>query len=229
MQERYIIPRKCTLPGMETSDPWGATSRRRTGKHSDGWCTQPWLKKRSAQIQKQWLYSGDTPQLQAITVFLFNQVVFSPGARQSFFSTVTQSAGHRSVYLHCVQKVHTLKSFEITDNLDGFRIQDSRLPQTIRFTLVYPGLSTRRVSSQWWETPCSPCAETKMASFSQRPRQPNDPRLSLLASVDISRMKAGGHSRCRSRFEEFSPAIAIGAVSWSSIWYLVIQLVICSY
>jgi len=24
------------------ADPWGATSRRHTGKHSDGWCAQPW-------------------------------------------------------------------------------------------------------------------------------------------------------------------------------------------
>lgn len=63
--------------------------------------------------------------------------LFSPDARQSFFSTITQSAGHRSVYLHCVWKVQTLKSFEVTDNLDGSRIQDSWLPKNYQ---VYPGL-----------------------------------------------------------------------------------------
>ena len=62
--------------------------------------------------------------------------LFSPGARQSFFSTITRSAGHRSVYLHCVWKVQTLKSFEVTDNLDGSRIQDSWLPKNYQ---VYPG------------------------------------------------------------------------------------------
>ena len=49
--------------------------------------------------EKQWLYSGDT-KVFVIRIMLIS--LFSPGARQSFFSTITQSAGHRSVYLHCV-------------------------------------------------------------------------------------------------------------------------------
>ena len=49
--------------------------------------------------RKQWLYSGDT-KVFVIKIMLIS--LFSPGARQSFFSTITQSAGHRSVYLHRV-------------------------------------------------------------------------------------------------------------------------------
>ena len=49
--------------------------------------------------EKQSLYSGDT-KVFFIKIMLMS--LFSPGARQSFFSTITQSAGHRSVYLHCV-------------------------------------------------------------------------------------------------------------------------------
>ena len=49
--------------------------------------------------KKPWLYSGDT-KVFVIKIMLMS--LFSPGARQSFFSTITQSAGHRSVYLHCV-------------------------------------------------------------------------------------------------------------------------------
>ena len=92
----------------------------------------------------------------------------------------------------------------------GFKIHGfPKLSGLPWFTLAYP-LEGCHFSGERRHALHAP---RQMASFSPRPRQPNDPRLSLLASVDISRMKAGGHSRCRSHFEEFSPAIAIGAVS----------------
>jgi len=68
-----------------------------------------WLKKmicpdlKTAAIQ--WRYTAITGNYGVS----FNKVVFSPGARQSFFSTVTQNAGHRSVYLHCVWKSPDVK------------------------------------------------------------------------------------------------------------------------
>ena len=61
---------------------------------------RPWTFHKNGSAQKkQWLYSGDT-KVFFIKIMLISR--FSPGARQSFFSTTTQSAGHRSVYLHCV-------------------------------------------------------------------------------------------------------------------------------
>ena len=100
-------------------------------------------------------------------------------------------------------KVQTLKSFEVTDNLDGSRIQDSRLPQKSSglpwFTQVYP----LEGSFQWWEWPCSPCAETP-----ETPETASAAWRSAAFSVGEDRMTmARGHS-CRSRFEEFSAAIA---------------------
>ena len=77
----------------------------------------------------------------------------------------------------------------------GFKIHG--FPKIIRFTLVYPGVSTGRVSFQW----VSPCAETpETASAAWR---------SAAFSVGEDRMTmARGHSRCCSRFEEFPAAIA---------------------
>ena len=44
------------------ADPWGATSRRHTGKHSDGWCAQPLAKKTicpdSKTVALQWRYKS---------------------------------------------------------------------------------------------------------------------------------------------------------------------------
>ena len=77
---------------------WG-TSRRHTRVDTDG-CCRPWTFHKNGSAQKkQSLYSGDT-KVFVIKIMLIS--LFSPGARQSFFSTITQSAGHRSVYLHCV-------------------------------------------------------------------------------------------------------------------------------
>ena len=64
-------------------------------------------------------------------------------------------------------------------------------PKIIRFTLVYPGVSTGRVSFQWWERPCSPCAETPET-----------------ASAAWRWQGATACHSCRSRFEEFPAAIA---------------------
>ena len=63
-------------------------------------------------------------------------------------------------------------------------------PKIIRFTLVYPGVSTGRGSFRWWERPCSPCAETpETASAAWR---------CAAVSVGEDRMTmARGHSRCR--------------------------------
>ena len=83
-------------------------------------------------------------------------------------------------------KVHTLKSFEVTGDVDlGFKIHG--FPKIIRFTLVYPCVSTGRVISV-----------VREAVLSVR-RDARD-GLGGLAM-------AKGHS-CRSRFEEFSAAIA---------------------
>ena len=135
--------------------------------------------------EKQWLYSGDT-QVFFIKIMLIS--LFSPGARQSFFSTITQSAGHRSVYLHCVWKVNTLKSFEVTGDLDESRSQDSWLPKNHQ---VYPGLP-------WRIHRKGVISVVREAVLSVR-RDARDG----LGGLAMAR----GHS-CRSRFEEFSAAIA---------------------
>ena len=136
MQESTSFRESARFPAwkhLEGVDPGGPPPGDAPGNTVMAGAPSHWLKKRSAQIQKQWLYSGDT-QVFFIKIMLMS--LFSPGAWQSFFSTITQSAGHRSVYLHCVWKVHTLKSIEVTDNLDGSRSQDSWLPKNYQ---VYPG------------------------------------------------------------------------------------------
>ena len=98
-------------------------------------------------------------------------------------------------------KVHTLKSFEVTGDLDGSRSQDSRLPKKSSalpwFTQVYPqeGCHFSGERGRALRAPRRP----------RRPRRPGDARLSPLASDRMT--MARGHS-CRSRFEEFSAAIA---------------------
>ena len=97
-------------------------------------------------------------------------------------------------------KVHTLKSFEVTGDLDGSRSQDSRLPQKSSglpwFTQAYPlegcHFSGERGRALRAETPETASAAWRSAAF----------------SVGEDRMTmARGHS-CRSRFEEFPAAIA---------------------
>ena len=77
-------------------------------------------------------------------------------------------------------KVHTLKSFEVTGDLDGSRSQDSWLPKNHQ---LYPG-SPRFIH---WKVHFS--GERGRALRAprrpRRPRQPGDPRLSPLASEDI--------------------------------------------
>mgnify|MGYP007094269597 CR=1 FL=1 len=75
-------------------------------------------------------------------------------------------------------------------------------PKIIRFTLVYPGVSTGRVSFQWWERPCSPCAETpETASAAWRWQG---------ATAVVAVLKS------------FQRQSQIGAVPWSSIRHLMI-------
>ena len=163
----------------------GAPPRDTPGLTQMAAAPRPWTFHKNGSAQKkQWLYSGDT-KVFVIKIMLIS--LFSPGARQSFFSTIIQSAGHRSVYLHCVWKVHTLKSFEVTGDLDGSRSQDSRLPQKSSglpwFTQAYP-LEGCHFSGERGRALRAPRRPRRLI-FSRRPRRPGDPRLSPLASEDI--------------------------------------------
>ena len=81
-------------------------------------------------------------------------------------------------------------------------------PKIIRFTLVYPGVSTGRVSFQWWERPCSPCAETpETASAAWRWQG---------ATAVVAVLKS------------FQRQSQTGAVPWSSIRHLMIFVYRCS-
>ena len=146
--------------------------------------------------------------------------LFSPGARQSFFSTITQSAGHHSVYLHCVWKVHTLKSFEVTGDIDGSRSQDSWLPKNHQ---VYPGLPWRI----HWKGVISVVREAVL-SVPRRPRRPprpGDPRLSPLARTE---WRWQGATAVVAVLKSFQQQSQIGAVVWSSIRHLMIFFYRCS-
>ena len=184
---------------------------RHTRVDTDG-CCRPWTFHKNGSAQKkQWLYSGDT-KVFVIRIMLIS--LFSPGARQSFFSTITQSAGHHSVYLHCVWKVHTLKSFEVTGDIDGSRSQDSWLPKNHQ---VYPGLPWRI----HWKGVISVVREAVL-SVPRRPRRPprpGDPRLSPLARTE---WRWQGATAVVAVLKSFQQQSQIGAVVWSSIRHLMI-------
>ena len=94
----HFEPSKCSMEHLQ----WGHFQRRVTRVDTDGCCTQAMdVSQKWICPEKQSLYSGDT-KVFVIRIMLIS--LFSPGARQSFFSTITQSAGRRSVYLHCVWK-----------------------------------------------------------------------------------------------------------------------------